>query len=331
MLGDAGRTGTRAARTTRLPVTLGRMLEHGCRLAGRGPVVVILTLVVVTSACSGLPSGFPSTPAPPDVTATISALTPATPPLTAAEVVPTPLSEPTPPPRPAGAPLQSRLGPAASPSPLASIVVVEPTGTPVTAGPAPATAPTMTMTGVVPSATPTIALVAPEVVLRLPPGLLAGAETTIDLRIQSRAAGANATPLLRSGAAETPAAPPRPEPPMVGTPSQPGGGPSPTPAGPGSPLLALEVGRDTVGPGESFVVQLQATGGSGLASIWWWATGSDDLTLQDTHAVDCAGASFCRKSWSVSAADPGSLTLYAQARDARGQLSELVRRELRVE
>jgi hypothetical protein len=95
--------------------------------------------------------------------------------------------------------------------------------------------------------------------------------------------------------------------------------------------LELEVERDTVGPGESFVVQLQATGGSGLASIWWWAAGSDDLTLQDTHAVDCAGASFCRKSWSVRAADPGTLTLHAQARDARGQLSELVRRELRVQ
>jgi hypothetical protein len=78
-------------------------------------------------------------------------------------------------------------------------------------------------------------------------------------------------------------------------------------------------------------VELQATGASGVASIWWWAAGSDDLALQDTHAVDCAGASFCRKLWSVSAADRGSLTLYAQARDARGELSELVHRELRVE
>jgi hypothetical protein len=319
---DAGRTGTSGARTTRLPVTLGSMFEQVRWLAERVRVVMVLGLLVVTAACSGLPSGFPPVAAPPEVTATGSALTPAGTPLAGAEVLATPLSEPSLPARPPGTPLRSNLGPTFSPSPLASVAVVEQTGTPATAGPVPATAPIRT--GVAPSATPTTALKEPEVVLRLPPGLLAGTETNIDLRIQSRAAGANATPAVISRVAATPLAPSRPEVRTVG-------GPSPAPVEPGSPLLALEVGRDTVGPGEHFVVELQATGASGLASIWWWATGSDDLALQDTHAVDCAGASFCRKLWSVSAAGPGSLTLYAQARDARGELSELVRRELRVE
>ncbi len=192
------------------------MLEDVCRWAERGRVVVVLGLVVVMAACSGLPSGFPPPAAPPEVTVTGTALTPVGTPLVVAEVRPTLSSEPPTPVRPAGTPLPPNLGPVSSPSPLASVVVVELPGTPATVGRSPATAPIMTRTGEVPGATPTIVLVAPEVVLRLPPGLLAGAETNIDLRIQSRGAGVSATPPLISGVAETPAALPRPSPAAVG-------------------------------------------------------------------------------------------------------------------
>ena len=75
---------------------------------------------------------------------------------------------------------------------------------------------------------------------------------------------------------------------------------------------------------------VQVTSPRGVGSIWRWATSTDDDNLADTHPFDCAGATLCRKSYSVSTQDRGRIVIRAQARDTDGQLSDESNQELRV-
>ena len=96
------------------------------------------------------------------------------------------------------------------------------------------------------------------------------------------------------------------------------------------PKVDLDLSHDLVNRGESFTVRLQASSDAGVASMWWWASGVDDDSLRDTHAVDCLGATPCRKSWDVSTNAEGGMVIHALARDRAGQLSDESKRDVRV-
>jgi hypothetical protein len=96
------------------------------------------------------------------------------------------------------------------------------------------------------------------------------------------------------------------------------------------PKADLDLTHDLVNPGEPFTVRLQAASDDGVASMWWWASGVDDDSLRDTHAVDCLGATPCRKSWSASTNAEGGMVIHALARDRAGQQSDESKRDVRV-
>ena len=96
------------------------------------------------------------------------------------------------------------------------------------------------------------------------------------------------------------------------------------------PEIDLNLSHTEVDPGETFTFHVQARSPRGVGSVWWWATSTDDDNLADTHPFDCAGATLCRKSYSVSTQDRGRIVIRAQARDTDGQLSDESNQELRV-
>jgi hypothetical protein len=105
--------------------------------------------------------------------------------------------------------------------------------------------------------------------------------------------------------------------------------PTATPA-PGAPSLQLRLSDDRVDQDETFTLILEANDPAGLSSLWWWASGTDDDELRDTHTQDCNGATPCRRTWEVSTDEAGDVTFHAVARNISGVESGEVSLELRV-
>lgn len=128
------------------------------------------------------------------------------------------------------------------------------------------------------------------------------------------------------------AQPPAPQPPAP-EPSSP-----PAPAGPTAtavpgntrPAIAIRLDDDSPRAGQEFTIRLEASDDTGLDSMWWWATDTDDDELRSTHTRNCRSATPCVDSWTASTTDTGRITLHALARDLNGQLSDEVTREIRV-
>jgi hypothetical protein len=96
------------------------------------------------------------------------------------------------------------------------------------------------------------------------------------------------------------------------------------------PSLTLHISDTRPNSLEEFTIRLEASSDSGLDSMWWWATSTDDNDLRDTHAVNCRSANPCRRSWDVSTEDFGRIIIHAKARDTNGQESEEVSSDVRV-
>lgn len=106
--------------------------------------------------------------------------------------------------------------------------------------------------------------------------------------------------------------------------------PAPAPTGDARPSVRLELSDDRVNRGEEFTIRLEATDDRGVASMWWWATDTDDDNLRNTHTFDCNGATPCRNSWQESTNDDRRMVIHAMSRDTAGQQSDEVTLELRV-
>lgn len=81
------------------------------------------------------------------------------------------------------------------------------------------------------------------------------------------------------------------------------------------PTVAVTVGHDPASPDGHFEIRLQAESQSGLARIWWWASGTADDQLSASHAQECAGQPSCSGSWTIGSTDAGAITIHARARD----------------
>ena len=144
-------------------------------------------------------------------------------------------------------------------------------------------------------------------------------------------AAAAPTTAAAPATAQSPAAAPTAAASPAAAPSKPTAAAEATkPAAGRRPEIDLNLSHTEVDPGETFTFHVQARSPSGVGSVWWWATSTDDDNLADTHPFDCAGATLCRKSYSVSTQDRGRITIHAQARDTDGQLSDESKQDLRV-
>jgi hypothetical protein len=96
--------------------------------------------------------------------------------------------------------------------------------------------------------------------------------------------------------------------------------PTATPSA-GQPTVELTGSDDHPRQGQEFTVRVEASDSDGIDIVYWWATSTDDEGLRETHTRECDGATPCRRTWTASTNDTGTIVLHSQARDTKGNLS----------
>ena len=99
----------------------------------------------------------------------------------------------------------------------------------------------------------------------------------------------------------------------------------------GCPKLSLKLPDEEVEVGETFKITIEASHDDGIETMWWWASKTDDGFLEETHILDCANATRCRKSFYVSSVDRGETYIHAQARNGFGVLSAERKEKITIE
>jgi hypothetical protein len=97
------------------------------------------------------------------------------------------------------------------------------------------------------------------------------------------------------------------------------------------PEVSLNVNPDRVSKGEQFSVHVSARDDHGITRITWWATGTDQNGLRDSHTHDCNGSDKCGFEWSEHSDGTGNFTIHARARDDKGHESDEASREVHVQ
>jgi hypothetical protein len=99
------------------------------------------------------------------------------------------------------------------------------------------------------------------------------------------------------------------------------------------PRVVLDVSKDQVDRNESFEIRVAGHhhGDGGISKVWWWASGTDDPDLRDTHIHECDDTSSCGHAWQQSTDNGGrTIRIHARARDRDGRDSDEAIREIRV-
>jgi hypothetical protein len=96
------------------------------------------------------------------------------------------------------------------------------------------------------------------------------------------------------------------------------------------PEVSLNVNPDRVSKGEHFTVRVSARDDHGITRITWWASGTDQNGLSDSHTHDCNGSDKCEFEWSEHSDGTGNFTIHARARDDKGHESDEASREVHV-
>ena len=106
-----------------------------------------------------------------------------------------------------------------------------------------------------------------------------------------------------------------------------------------APVAGIAVSNADPGDGDRFTISVHGVG-SEMDQLWWWApdarvgddnsNDNDDSALTVPHVLNCNGETDCWRSSDVSVNNPGTITIYAKARDRAGRESPEVATQVRV-
>jgi hypothetical protein len=96
------------------------------------------------------------------------------------------------------------------------------------------------------------------------------------------------------------------------------------------PTVEVVLNGEEFGSGDTVRIELVGKDDEGITRIWWYATDTNDQSLQSDHEEQCGGDKECSRTWRIVPNDTGKIRIHAKAVDSRKAESDEVVKVIRV-